>query len=350
MNVFIPHKKDFNIYFDEIMNYSSCMYTFGTFTDYNSSFDVVNIQFPEAIFNWEKPSQTQLEELEYNIINWKKSSKLVLLFNDHVSHYDSNNKFKKLFDLVHKHCDGVIHLGKYSLKKYNSLFTDLCLQEVIYHPLYQSLTGDFKIKNIKYKFDIGLSDKYVVSAIGNVRSKEEMKFIISAFKKVSTKNKFLIVPKMYDFLRLPKYFPYRFRRVYKALIEKWYFYPLKRNQYAFGLTFIDYNMIVDLLNKTSLMIIPRMRSLNSGIVFLGLTFDKPMLVPKIGNLTEIGEQFKFPLLDINKKNFKEVINKLTDKNFNKIFKTKEYKENKQQFHPQNIASKYEVFFNKVIQK
>lgn len=350
MNVFIPHKKDFNIYFDEIMNYSSCNYTFGTLADYNSSFDIVNIQFPEAIFNWEKPSQTQLEELEKNIINWKKTSKLVLLFNDQVSHYDSDNKFLKLFNLVHKQCDGVIHLGKYSLKKYNSLFTDSCLQEVIYHPLYQSLRGDFKVRNIRGKFDVDLKDKYVVSVIGNVRSLEEMKFIINAFKKIPIKNKFLIVPKMYDFLKLPKYFPYRFRSVYKKFIEKWYFYPLKKNQYAYGVTFIDYSLVIDLINKTSLIIIPRLRSLNSGILFLGLTFDKPMLIPKIGNLTEVAKLFKFPILNLKKMNFKEVISQLIDKKFTKIFKANEYIDNKQQFHPQYIASKYEAFFYKVIQK
>jgi hypothetical protein len=349
MNVFIPHKKDFNIYFDEIMNFSSFNYTFGKIEDFRPKFDIVNIQFPEAIFNWEKPSQLQLEELEENIIYWKKSSKIVLLFNDHVSHYDINNEFQNLFKLIHKYSDGVIHLGFFSLNKFKSLFTKKCYQDVIYHPLYQSLTGGFEVVDIKDKFKVELNDKYVVSVIGNVRSIEEVKFIIKAFKKITIKNKILIVPKMYNFLQLPRYLPYRFRRVYKILIEKYYFFPLKRSQYKLGFTYIEYSMIVDLLNKTSLIIIPRLRNLNSGIVFLGLTFNKPMLFTKIGNLTEIGEQFNFPILDLKKRNYKEIITKLTDKKFQNIFETKEYKIKKKQFYPRHVASQYELFFNKVIE-
>jgi hypothetical protein len=92
-----------------------------------------------------------------------------------------------------------------------------------------------------------------------------------------------------------------------------------------------------------------LRSLNSGIVFLGLTFNKPMLIPKIGNLTEIGEQFNFPLLDLENENFKEVITELTSEQFQKTFETTHYKMKKQKLHPQNIANEYENFFKKIIE-
>ena len=348
MNVFIPHKKDFNIYLDEIMNCSSFNFTFGVVQDYNSNYDIVNIQFPEAIFKWIKPSKLELDNLEKCMIDWKKHSKIVLTFNDHVSHYDDNNEFEDLFNLIHCYCDGVIHLGNYSLNKFKSLFSKECLHEVIYHPLYVSLTGNYKTENIQSKFDVVLKDKYVVSVIGNVRSIEEMEFILKTFKKIPIKNKFLLVPKMFNFLTLPKHLPYRFRKIYRMIIEKWYCFPLKKNQYIFGYTFINYNMVVDLLNKTSLMIVPRLRSLNSGILFIGLTFNKPMLITKTGNLTEVAEKFSFPLLDLEKNNFKEVISELTNENFSAMLETEECKIKKQQFHPKQIASEYERFFRNLI--
>lgn len=348
MEVFVPHLKDRNIYLDEIICFSNCNFIFGDFNEYKSNYEIVNIQFPEAIFNWIIPTNGQLTDLEQKIILWKKHSKVVLTLNDIESHYDQENNFNDLFKLIQKYVDAVIHLGNYSLKKYKDLFSENCVHTVIYHPLYESLMSDFKTADFENKFQLNLKDKYIVSVIGNIRSIEEAKLVFKIFNKIPHKNKFLIVPNMFPFMELPAYLPYRFRNVYREITKKIFSFPIRKNQYFFGFKFIDYNFMVDLVKNSSLLIIPRISNLNSGILYLGLTFDKPMIIPKIGNLTEVADFFSFPVLDLQNGNYKEVIKVQVSLNENSFFKTDDYLEKKKRFKASSIAKQYDTFFYKLI--
>lgn len=347
MNVFVPHEKDFNVYFDEIINHSSCNFIFGKLNNYKSTYNIVNIQFPEAIFNWKSPSKMQLKILEKHIIKWRQKSKIILTFNDAKSHYDTESKFIDLFKLIQKYTDGVIHLGNFSLNTYKHLFQKKCKHALIYHPLYESLLN-IKTENIEDKIDKKFQNKFVVSVIGNVRSLEEAKLIFKIFKKIPKKNKFLVIPKMFYFLKLPKRFPYRYRRIFWSLKEKLFCYPLLKKQYYFGYNYINYPLMADLVKKTDVLIIPRLKNLNSGILFLGLTFNKPMVIPKIGNLTEIAEDLNLPLLDLETSNYKETLQIITSKAFKESLKSPKYLAKKRAYNPDKIAKDYESFFNAVI--
>lgn len=345
MKVFVPHLKDRNVYFDEIIKFSKNDFIFGNIKDYRSCYSVVNIQFPEAIFNMVPPTTKQLEELENEIINWKKYSKIVLTLNDAKSHYDLENRYSDLFKLLQKHTHGVIHLGNYSLHNYKKFFSENCMHVVIFHPLYESLLKNYKTKNIENKFSLDFSDRYVVAVIGAIRSMEEVRFIFKTFKHIPNKNKLLIVPNMFQFVAKPDYIPYRFRKVYKLLAEKIYCFPIKKNQYFFGYKFIEYEYMTDLIQKSSLILIPRVKNLNSGNLFLGLTFDKPMIIPKIGNLTEVASFFNLPVVDFKKENLKHEINKTLESIKDKSYFGNEYIYKKEKFNPSSIALEYDIFFN-----
>jgi hypothetical protein len=348
MKVFIPHEKDRNVYFDEIINFSKSEFTFGHFKQYNTNYDIVNIQFPEAIFDLIAPTQNQLEEFELEIMDWKKYSKIIFTLNDASSHYDFDNKFGNLFKLLQKHVDGVIHLGNYSLKNYKQYFSSNCQHIVIFHPLYQSLLDNYKTENFEKRFSLDFKDKYVLAVIGSIRSMEEVRLIFKIFRSIPIKNKLLVVPNMFQFVQQPNYVPYRFRKIYKYIAEKIYCYPLKKSQYFFWYKFIEYEYMVDLVQKSTLMIIPRVKNLNSGNLFLGLTFDKPMVIPKIGNLTEVAEMFDLPVLDLKKKKYKETLKKVLDLTKSEFFSKNNYIENKKKFDPNQVAYEYDTFFKKLI--
>lgn len=344
MKVFVPHKKDRNVYFNEIIIFSKCDFTFGNFKDYNSSYEIVNIQFPEAIFDMVLPTKHQIEELETHLLLWKKHSKIVFTLNDAKSHYDIENKYNDLFSLLQKHVSGVIHLGNYSLENYSQYFSRDCKHVVIFHPLYESLLVNYKSENIENKFTLDFQHKYVVSVIGAIRSMEEVRLIFKIFKHIPKKNKLLIVPNMFQFVEKPDYIPYRFRKIYSYLAEKIFCFPLKRNHYFFGYKFIEYEYMIDLVQKSSLIIIPRIKNLNSGNLFLGLTFDKPMIISKIGNLTEVATFFNLPVIDLEKKNFKQEINKTLELINKDIYFDNEYIDKKKKFSPKIIAAEYDTFF------
>lgn len=347
MKVFVPHKKDRNVYFDEIINFSKSEFTFGNFKDFNTNYDIVNIQFPEAIFDMVLPTKHQLQELETELLLWKKHSKIIFTLNDAKSHYDLENKYDDLFNLLQKYVDGVIHLGNHSLENYSKYFSKVCKHVVVFHPLYESLLINFKAENIESKFLIDLQDKYVVAVIGAIRSMEEVRLIFKIFKQIPNKNKLLIVPNMYPFWQLPPYLPYRTRKIYKKMMLFFYCFPLKKDQFYFEYKFLEYPFIIDLVKKSSLIVIPRLKNLNSGNLFLGLTFNKPMIIPKIGNLIEVANSFNFPLLDVKFNNFEDVLKKMTSKENENFLKSDEYLTIKKKFHPKEIANEYDLFFDKI---
>lgn len=347
MEIFVPHQKDRNIYLDEIISFSKHNFIFGNYKEYRDLYEIVNIQFPEAIFDWKSPNAEELMYFELQLLTWKRKSKIVYTMNDSKAHYDEENKFSELFRLIHKYSDGVIHLGKYSLDNYEKYFSSCCLQTIIYHPLYNSLTEDYQTTDVQNLVLTDLTDKFIVSAVGGIRSKEELDFIFKIFKKLPIKNKFLIVPRIFQFIKIPDYIPYRFRKHYKKLIEKRYCFRLSKDQYFFSARFLEYSYLVDLVKRSSLMIIPRIKNLNSGNLYLGLTFDKPMIIPKIGNLIETANFFDLPLLDLQNKNYDEVIAMVLNLKSKQYYSSDKYLEDKRLFHPEKIAKDYDAFFNLV---
>lgn len=347
MKVFVPHQKDRNIYLDEIIKYSESEFVFGNFKEFDSSFDIVNIQFPEAIFDWKQPSLQELSDLELCFLEWKKHSKIVYTMNDFQSHYDDNKDFECLFQLVYKYSSAVIHLGNFSMQEYKKYFLPECLHTVIFHPLYESLLSQ-ETNKINKIIPMNLEDKFIISVVGRIRSKEEMKLIFKIFRKLPLKNKFLIVPRMFQFIEIPDYIPNRFRKIYRKILEGFYCLTLSKKQYYFNSRFIDYSYLIDLVKRSSIMIIPRVRNLNSGNLFLGLTFDKPMLIPGIGNLVEVANDFGLPVFDIVNDSYKSVIHKVLELEHNSYFKTKQFQDKKKEYKPEKIAMKYDSFFKSLV--
>jgi hypothetical protein len=345
MKIFVPHEKDRNIYLDEIIFFSNHDFIFGNHKQYNALYTIVNIQFPEAIFDWKCPTQEQLMTFEHELTQWKKHSKIVYTLNDFGSHYDSKNKFHELFKLIYKYADGVVHLGKFSLENYKKHFSSDCLHTIIYHPLYTRLQDNFETIDFQNLVTVDLSDKYIVAVPGSIRSKEELKLILKIFKKIPVQNKLLVIPRILKFDKIPDCIPTRFRKYYRAFLKKRELRLYSKNNYCFMHQYLEYGYLVDLIQQSSLLIIPRIRNLNSGIFYLGLTFDKPMIIPEIGNLTEAANWLGFPFFNLKKENYGEVILETITLEKNQYFTSNEYLTKKSIFHPKKIAYDYDVFFN-----
>lgn len=345
IKVFIPHIKDKNIYLDEIIRFSDASFSYGNYKEYDKDFDIVNIQFPEAIFNWKLPTKVQLIELEQCMAQWKMNSKIVYTMNDLKRHYNNNIFFEELFKLVQKYADGVVHLGEFSLNKYKTLFSSKCQHQVIFHPIYASLTTNFITQNIQEKIPFDLKDKFIVSSIGGIRSKKEKRLIFKIFKCIPSKNKVLIVPRMNFYFEIPKFIPYRFRKVYKKIVNSIKFFKYRKGNYFTENIFLEYDFLVDLVQKSDILIIPRVENLNSGNLFLGLTFNKNMIVPKVGNLSEIINLFNIPSFDFKKINKKKLNNFFELMQKQPYFDKTNFLENKKQFEPKLIAQQYDYFFS-----
>lgn len=77
MKILLPFKKDQNPYLDELIIHSKHTYVYDNFRNYDTTFKIVNIHWPEALFEWYEPTSENLRELEENI---KIGRKILLLF------------------------------------------------------------------------------------------------------------------------------------------------------------------------------------------------------------------------------------------------------------------------------
>ncbi len=135
MKVLLPFKKDLNPYLEEILAYTRYTFNYAHYTDYDPSYEIVNIHWPEAIFDWHEPSEEQLEDFENRLNVWIRKSVIVYTKHDYRRNKGTTPSFDKLFSLIENNTDVFIHLGHSSKKAYEKKFP-AANHHVIPHPLY----------------------------------------------------------------------------------------------------------------------------------------------------------------------------------------------------------------------
>lgn len=301
MTVFIPTVKDLNPFLDEIINFSKHNFIFGNFKSYNKKHEIVLINWPEQLFNWKEPSDADLLFLEDSFKEWQKYSCILYVVHNLERHLGMNEKYKALYNLVLKYAKVYIHLGKNSLQLFKEKYPKK-INTYIPHPLY---LNSFKIFDKRYARQIlGISkDAIVVISPGTVRTLEERELLIKSFNGIKRKNKLLLVPNMFykkvEFDYKGRYF---FKNLFdfKKLLE--YFYnDLYKKRYNFGFGFANKEKLSLMMSAADVVFIPRINGLNSGNIFLGLTFKKILVGPNIGNINEFMDLFGFPKFNKDEK-------------------------------------------------
>ncbi|WP_373056910.1 hypothetical protein [Zunongwangia sp. H14] len=330
MKVFLPFQQEGNPYLEEIIAYSNCEFTYANISEYSSDFSIVNIHWPEAIFNWFEPSSEELSDLERRILEWKKHSLIFYTKHDFSRIKGTTNNYQELFRIVESNADVFIHLGNYSKEKYELIYPK-AHHKVVYHPLYRNSFPFFKQEEARRKLGIS-KEALVIIAPGQIRFHKERDLILNAFKMVQAPEKVLIATNMRAELRYD--FPGRTRLKKIIDVKNFLITHFKSKyqspEYIFNYGRLSYNEFGLHMAAADIVFIPRINILNSGNIFMGLTYDKIVLGPCTGNLKEQLEELGFPIFD--PKNKVSVINALKDAiNLNKA----NYQINR------NILSKYE---------
>lgn len=297
MKIFLPFKKDLNPYLEEIIKYSKHDFEYGNFKECPSNCPVINIHWPEAIFNWQEPTVKQLSELESVLSIWKSHASIVYTKHDESRHKGMTPNFTRLFNLIENNTDVFIHLGDFSKTLYKSKYPK-AKHTILVHPLYESSFHQFSKKEAREKLNIN-QDAVVIIVPGSIRNLRERNLVLKAFKRLKQKNKVLIATSMrseirFDFrgrIKLKGFFNVRDYVVNK--FKSSYSPP----EYLFTYKKLDAQDLALKVSSADIVLIPRVKILNSGILFLGLTFNKLVVGPDSGNITEFLKSFKFPIFD-----------------------------------------------------
>ncbi|GAA4903503.1 hypothetical protein [Mucilaginibacter defluvii] len=255
------------------------------FWESDEIFDVVHIQWPEELFKWLAPSDEQLNHFKVRFETWKgRGSKIVITRHNELPNKEDALSFKSLYDFSYATADAVIHLGRYSFERFADNRT---INEVIPHHVYTSYPN--LVSRSEARSKLGIPEKAkVILCFGMIRTKDEKKLIFKAFSKLNITNKYLLIPgffERYSFKKLP---------LKKTVIRlKHYFKSVFSNQWL-GFKFVPHNEVQFFFNAADVVLIPRLENLTSGVVYLSLAFNKYVVGPENGNITEVLDKFGFP--------------------------------------------------------
>lgn len=347
LKVFLPSAKDVNPFLDEIILKSKTQFYFGDLGAYKIEYPVVLINWPEQLFNWEEPTNEDLDLLKAKFEFWQQKSHIVYVVHNLKRHYGMTPNFKKLYNLVIKYAKSTIHFGEFSKSLFQKMYP-YKRHEYIPHPLYKSSFKQFNKQEARKILGIPLND-CVIIAPGIIRNKTEKSMIINAFNGFKEKNKLLLVPKMY-FKRFNINFKGRtlLKKVVdiKKIIE--FIYNKSYNtKHKFHYGFITFNNLSLMMSAADIVLIPRMEALNSGNVFLGLSYKKIIVGPNVGNIKEFLKYFNMPSFNPNNK--KSIVQALN--NSKRLHDTKAVFYNEKQlskFTAKVVAKKWDTFLSSLV--
>ncbi len=259
----------------------------------NKTFDILFLQWPERLsFRIGRkplpPTKYRVNKISQTLDRWKTLGTKVLITRHNYLPHHYSTKYKELYYEIYKKCDAIHHFGSTSQEDYKSKYPDLSNKHVVInHNGYWDIPNSITKKEARLK--LGIPDHHnIILAFGSLRIKRDEDQIIEAFKKNSHKNQILIIPQGYyknenilyrilAFLKIP---------IYKYLINK-KSNALSRDNIRWSQSFIPKNDIQLFLKASDLLVISRSQSLNSGILYLGLTFGNVICGPRSGNIGEL---------------------------------------------------------------
>ncbi len=344
MKILLPFKEDLNPYLDEIISYSGSAFIYDHYKNYSPDYDIVNIHWPEALFDWLEPTEQQLLDLERDLEIWKKSSVVVYTKHDYRRNKGTTPQFTRLFELIEQNTDVFIHLGEHSKTKYQLLYPKAG-HEIVHHPLYQNSYTIYSKLEAREKLGI-TPNSFVVTVPGAIRDFKERSLVLNSFKALKISEKVLITTNMRTeikrdfrgrillkkFFDVKKYLTNRFKSKYSPPTYVFTYEKLSSDDFSLRISAAD------------IILIPRIDILNSGNVFLAFTFRKVVCGPAIGNIKGALQEFKMPIF--NPASLKSVISALNQAVILNKNGFQYPEEELEEFNPQNIAKAMdEIFFN-----
>jgi hypothetical protein len=244
--------------------------------------DIINIHWPEALCSWHEPSSQDLDDLSHWLLTARKRSRIVVTVHNEAPHYKGSSRYTALYKLVYENAAACVHLGKRSVEL---LSTYPVLHHLIPHGNY-AVYGP-QVARDEARQRLGLpSDKQIVLVIGTLRSVEEIG-LIKQFADALDPDSLLLMQGNLPLLSRYRHAgdPALIRRLSAMTNELRMRMALKINRnviYRPGE--VDFHRIRDLVCACDVLLIPRLRSLNSGLLQLGFTYGRVVLGPAIGNV------------------------------------------------------------------
>lgn len=241
-------------------------------------YDIIHIHWPHYFKTYIVNNKLSIIEFKNRFDYLKKIGiKIVSTCHNLTPHYSNDKLSIDLYDVVYSMSDCIIHLGEYSLSLFKRKFPitkNVILLHHVYDTIYPQLpSSDESIKALK----LNRNKRYIL-CFGIFRDNEERKLIIQLSNYLKKRNISILAP---SFIRIPK------RRIFLYVIKpliQYYYYKIKYRNIITTKYYVDDTTLLHYYSASSVSLIQRVKTLNSGNVPLGFLMKNVVVGPNVGNI------------------------------------------------------------------
>lgn len=263
-------------------------------TDKVFSFDIVHIQWPDALTY----QGCKANELRDRLIQMKERGvKLVTTCHNLVPHYDSNPENKKAYEICYALSDVILHLGMFSKRELEKTYPN-AKHVLLYHHTYDHVYPKVLSKgDACRKLKLNPHNRYIL-CMGAFRDEEERELIRNVGSQFGFSRTYILAP---SYIQLPhrdvkKDGLITYRRLYRIWMYLRYHLIITGN--AFGA--VSDEKLPAYYGAADIAVLQRKRILNSGNLPMAYMMGKVVVGPNQGNVEELLRETKNPIFNVEK--------------------------------------------------
>lgn len=290
MKILLTSKLDIgNPLIDELFNrlsvYTDIQISIDSFwaPNISESYDIIHIQWPEQLFNWEMISDNDVNRLANQLKYWKNKNSKIVVTRHNTQPHKLNDVYHDAYFTLYDLADSVIHFSNASVENFHTMYPEnmhTVKHFVIPHPMYEDILNTSTREQAREALRIDQNSK-VVLVFGSIRHESERDFTLKVFNKLNIKNKLLLAPSLLVWLPSKKSLFKRLLFKINMLLSRF------KKSYHLQRVFISDDHIQDYMHTADVVFLPRFDVLNSGVLVMAYTFNKIVVGPKIGSIGEI---------------------------------------------------------------
>ena len=249
-----------------------------SFWDKYDDYDIIYLQWPEVIYQWDK-SKINLDELSNHFDLLKKNKKKIVVTCHNLHPHNNDELTTELYNLVYSKVDAIHHMGTYSYNVLKEKYPNTFHFIVPHHVADEMWNRKNNISDSRKKLNIPEKD-IVISSFGAFRDQDEVNLFLNMAKDVGRKSITYLAP------RIPIGKLYNGRWINKSIdfIIKYFKYKRLGVRYV---GFLSTEELDEWLCASDIVFIQRKDILNSGNVALAFSAHKVVVGPDLGNVGEI---------------------------------------------------------------
>lgn len=233
---------------------------------------VLHVQWPEALADWGRPIEPRkLDAAVAQLRRWRDAGvAIVVTRHNRGTHFPSPGTGERLYDAVYALADGIVHLGRSSLREFREERPELDVpQTVIPHGDYALLVRDVDRRAARERLGFA-PDDFVVLMLGHLRQREELRWLAHALRRLvrQVPEARLLITGRTQYER-PERRRGRERRIH------------------YRPEHVPHDRVAETVAAADVVTVPRLAPLNSGAVPLAFTFGRVAVGPDVGVVGEI---------------------------------------------------------------